>query len=59
MEIGRLETTKHNIMHQVAGLQDELKIIQSELEKDYGTINVNIEDGKINYPENGEVNKED
>ena len=63
MEIGRLETTKHNIMHQVAGLQDELKIIQSELEKDYGTINVNIEDGKINYPENteenGEANKKD
>ena len=28
MEIGRLETTKHMISHQVAGLQDELKLIQ-------------------------------
>ena len=59
MEIGRLETTKHNIMHQVAGLQDELKLIQDELEKDYGTVNVNIEDGTIHYPEDGEANKKD
>tara|TARA_R100000773_G_scaffold14033_1_gene12870 strand:+ start:801 stop:1082 length:282 start_codon:yes stop_codon:yes gene_type:complete len=57
MEVGRLETTKHNIMHQIAGLQDELKLIQDELEKDYGTVNVNIEDGTIQYPENGEADK--
>ena len=59
MEVGRLETTKHNIMHQIAGLQDELKLIQDELEKDYGTVNINIEDGTIQYPENGEVDKKD
>ena len=59
MEIGRLETQKHNLSHQIAGLQDELKLIQSELEKDYGTADVNIEDGTIKYRENGEANKED
>ena len=59
MEMGRLETQKHNLLHQVAGLQDELKLIQDELEKDYGTVNVNIEDGTIQYPENGEANKKD
>ena len=59
MEMGRLETQKHNLLHQVAGLQDELKLIQDELEKDYGTVNVNIEDGTIQYPEDGEVDKKD
>ena len=59
MEVGRLETTKHNIMHQIAGLQDELKLIQDELEKDYGTVNINIEDGTIQYPEDGETDKKD
>mgnify|MGYP003118224868 FL=1 len=59
MEIGRLETSKHMISHQVVNLQDELRKIQDELEKDYGTVNINIEDGTIQYPENGEVNKED
>ena len=59
MEIGRLETSKHNLSHQVAGLQNELKLIQDELEKDYGTVNINIEDGTIQYSENGEADKKD
>ena len=59
MEAGRLETTKHNIMHQIVVLQNELKTIQDELEKDYGTVNVNIEDGTIQYPEDGEADKKD
>tara|TARA_R100001510_G_C7614612_1_gene177172 strand:- start:71 stop:352 length:282 start_codon:yes stop_codon:yes gene_type:complete len=59
MEIGRFETQKHNLLHQVAGLQDELKLIQNELEKDYGTVNVNIEDGTIQYTEDGETDKKD
>ena len=34
--------------------------MQSELEKEYGTFDIDIQDGTINYPkENGEVNKED
>ena len=59
MEIGRLETTKHMISHQVVTLQDELRKMQDELEKDYGTVNVNIEDGTIQYPEDGETDKKD
>ena len=59
MEVGRLETTKHNIMHQIVVMQNELKQIQDELEKDYGTVNINIEDGTIQYPEDGEVDKKD
>jgi hypothetical protein len=35
------------LCHQVAGFQDELKLLQGELEKSYGTINVNIETGEI------------
>ena len=59
MEIGRLETSKHMISHQVVSLQDELRKIQDELEKDYGTVNINIEDGTIQYPEDGEADKKD
>ena len=59
MEVGRLETTKHNIMHQIVVMQNELKQIQDELEKDYGTVNINIEDGTIQYPKDGETDKKD
>ena len=57
LEIGNLEIKKHEMMHQASGLREELAALQSEFEKDYGTFDVNIQDGTINYPkENGEVN---
>ena len=60
LEIGSMEVKKLEMMHGVAGLRDELTLLQSEFEKDYGTADVNFQDGTINYPkENGEVNKED
>ena len=60
MSIGQLEARKHQLLHGIAGTNDELAVLQSEFEKDYGTFDINIQDGMINYPkENGEVNKED
>ena len=60
LEIGSMEVKKHEIMHQIAGLRDELTVLQGEFEKEYGTFDINIQDGVINYPkENGEANKED
>ena len=60
IEIGSMEVKKHELMHQVAGLRDELVVLQKELEKDYGTFDVNIQDGTINYlEENGETDKKD
>ena len=60
LEIGSMEIKKHEMMHNIAGLRDELTLLQGEFEKDYGTFDINIQDGIINYPqENGEVNKED
>ena len=60
MDIGALESRKHQALHFLAGTNDELTVMQDELMKEYGTNDVNIQDGVINYPkENGEVNKKD
>jgi hypothetical protein len=60
MDIGQLESRKHQALHFLAGINDELTLTQEELQKDYGTNDINIQDGIINYPkENGEVNKKD
>ena len=60
IEIGTLETKKHNILHQVSLLQEKIGEMQVEFEKEYGTFDINIQNGTINYPkENGEVNKKD
>ena len=57
IEIGTIETKKHAILHHVSVLQESVGDIRAEFEKDYGTFDVNIQDGTINYPkENGEAN---
>ena len=59
LEIGSVELKKHEMMHQIAGLRDELTLLQGEFEKDYGTFDINIQDGTIKYPENGKADKKD
>ena len=59
MSIGQLEARKHQALHFLAGVNDELTIIQGELKDQYGTDDINIQDGTIRYPENGEADKKD
>ena len=59
-EIGSIETQKHELLHRIAGSRDQLALLQSEFQKDYGTFDININDGTINYPkDNGEADKKD
>jgi len=48
-ELGTMELKKHEMMHGIAGSRDELTLMQSEFEKEYGTFDINIQDGTINY----------
>jgi hypothetical protein len=59
MDVGALESRKHQALHYIAGINDELTLLQEELKKEYGTDDINIKDGAINYPENGEADKKD
>ena len=59
IELGRLTASQHNRLHQLAGIQDQFEVLRTELQKEYGSDDINIQDGTIKYPENGEVNKED
>jgi len=60
MQIGQMESRKHQILHAIAGINDEMQLTQNELNEEYGTNDINIMDGTINYPkENGETDKKD
>ena len=50
MELGQMDTKKHAILHHISSLQEAIGIVREEFEKDYGTSDVNIQDGIINYP---------
>ena len=58
MDTGRLEAQKHALMHSLSDHQNKLNELQTELQSEYGTVNININSGEINY-DNVETNKED
>jgi len=49
--IGKLESSKHQLLHNLSITQDRINVFQDTLKKEYGTFDVNLEDGKINWPE--------
>ena len=59
VELGRMALQKHGLLKGLENIQSELDLLRQEFKKEYGTDNINIQDGTIKYPENGETNKED
>ena len=58
-EIGGIEVQKHALLHVVNDMNDAIAEIRDEFQKDYGTDDINIHDGSINYKENVEADKKD
>ena len=48
--IGKMETQKHTMLHEFAVAQDKVALMQDTLNKEYGTYDVNLADGSINWP---------
>jgi hypothetical protein len=51
LQTGQLEAQKHGILHSLAGLNDELVLMRGKFQDAYGTEDINIMDGSINYNE--------
>tara|TARA_R100001440_G_scaffold48653_1_gene68533 strand:+ start:1639 stop:1908 length:270 start_codon:yes stop_codon:yes gene_type:complete len=56
LEIGSFETKKHNLLHHVTLIQEELRKLQVQFKENYGTDDINIQDGTINYEKNEQTN---
>jgi len=52
--VGALEAQKHELIHQQAGIQTKIVELQNIFSKEYGTFDIDLTDGTINYPNNGE-----
>ena len=58
--IGILETKKHGLLHDIAGVNKEIEDYKEVLEAEYGAINISVEDGTYTEIETDvEGNKED
>ena len=52
--IGLLESQKHGLLHEIAGVNSEIEDYKEVLEAEYGAINISLEDGSYT-----EIEKED
>mgnify|MGYP003110576726 FL=1 len=55
-DLGSLEIQKSNIMKSVDVLHDMMDKLKKELEKQYGSHDINISDGTIKYNKDEQVN---
>ena len=45
LDLGIMETRKHQLLHTISTIQEQLTLIQSEFEKEYGTSDIDIQTG--------------
>ena len=46
-ELGTIEVQKHNMLHGLGQVQNDLAIFQNELKDKYGDVKVNLQTGKL------------
>ena len=56
--VGKLEAQKHTLLHNLSITQDRIGVFQDLLKKEYGTFDVQIDNGIINYPDKDNSNNE-
>ena len=49
--IGKVEVQKHTLLHELVLAQNKIIEMQDKLSKEYGTYDVNVNDGTINLKE--------
>ena len=52
--IGVLESQKHSYLHQLAEVNKNVEEFKSELQEQYGSVNINLQDGSYTEIENTE-----
>tara|TARA_R110000851_G_scaffold196632_1_gene347642 strand:+ start:359 stop:637 length:279 start_codon:yes stop_codon:yes gene_type:complete len=50
-DIGTMEAQKHSALHALFQGNDKLNEMQTQMTKEYGTNDINIQTGEINYKE--------
>ena len=57
-DIGNIEAKKHNLLHALFQANDNIRELQNGFKEKYGTVDINIQDGTINY-EDEQTDKKD
>jgi len=58
-DIGAVEAQKHELLHALSNVMEKTKETASQLEEEYGKININLEDGSYEVVEVEEEKEEE
>lgn len=56
LEIGNAEARKHMLLHELDVINRKMSEINKSLEEEYGKMDIDINTGAINYPEDEQAN---
>ena len=59
MQVGAIEVQKNNLLSKVNAIQDQITVFRNEIQSSYGTDDIDIQTGKINYNKDEQANKKD
>ena len=51
LEVGNIEARKHMLLHELDAVNRKMGEINTKLEEEYGKMDIDINTGAINYPE--------
>jgi ACT domain-containing protein len=57
-KIGIVESNKHALLHDLGSLNKEIEEFKFELEKEYGSVNIDLQTGEYSKIEKDEADKE-
>ncbi len=57
MQVGTIEVQKNNILNQISIIQNQIASFRNEVRKNYGTDDIDIQTGEINYNKDEQTNK--
>ena len=55
LNIGRTRAAEHDMLHRLAGLNDEVKLMQANFQDKYGDANIDVRTGTLTYENNGQA----
>ena len=52
--VGAVESQKHQLLNELDKVKVKIMSMQSKFKEDYGSFDIDLEDGSINYSDDGE-----
>ena len=59
MQVGAMEIQKNDLLNRISAIQNQIALFRNEIQKSYGTDDIDVQTGEIKYNKNEQANKKD